>query len=370
MGLLNSAMQFGTGAINATRDSVNLGLKDVAEKENMKLAQEAQASRDAVLEQYQVKRADVAEERAVGREERTETRAVGREARGYQHAIDIAGQGREFTKTENELNRTLQRELEASREKATGERHRQTIGVQMAQLELAKKHTTLVPQADGSMIKMTPDGRSEGTLTDLSGNIVYGPKDIAKSSQLMMETNNKVLEGLKDEMRTAIGEEEKAAIRAKRDFYVEANRKLAGLASEPKTGGRLVFDTTTKDVLRDGMKIGTAKDEADARRRYGAGATTAAPAATPTPARAEPPAVAATPPPAPQTAEGILSSRDAFLRRRQEMIEHARTLFPPALQPAARGRKAMKDSPEVESLLDARGIEEITRRYNQLTARE
>src|SRR3990167_7589540 len=227
MGLIGGAFSgLGEGLMTGAKMYGDYLSKATLQEEEAKI----QAQRDAVLARYSRSDLEYSEEKAGERQGKGFGHAEKLQKGGFEHSETLQRQGfghaetlqkgqQGFTQTENILNRKLQRDLEASRETAAGNRHKQTIGVQMAQLKAAQEKVTLVPQADGSMMKMAPDGRNLGLFQDSEGKVVYGPKDIPKSTQLMMETNNKLIANLTAEMRIAESPEEKAVIRTQMEYY-------------------------------------------------------------------------------------------------------------------------------------------------------
>ena len=287
MGLIGGAFSgLGEGLMTGAKMYGDYLSKATLQEEAAKI----QAQRDAVLARYRRSDLEYSEEKAgerqgkgFGHAEKLQkggfAQAEKLQKGGFEHSETLQRQGfghaetlqkgqQGFTQTENILNRKLQRDLEASRETAAGNRHKQTIGVQMAQLKAAQEKVTLVPQADGSMMKMAPDGRNLGLFQDSEGKVVYGPKDIPKSTQLMMETNNKLIASLTAEMRIAESPEEKAVIRTQMEYYAAANAKLSGTAdNSPK------WPSPTEahiDALRSRAKDSNAVRAFDAT--YGPGA--------------------------------------------------------------------------------------------------
>jgi hypothetical protein len=245
MGLLNSiAIGIGEGAKAAQPYIANLQVAEIQKLRDDRLAA-LQDARDTKMEGF----ASAREERGYAHQDKTQTAA--QEFTKSENAL-----GRDFTKSESKLDRDLRTAL-AKTSDATA---RAGIGVQMAQLQLAKDHVQLVPQADGTMWKMKPDGTTIGQVVDADGKPVVGPKDVSKSAQLLMEGNIKAMEMLKTDID--MPQEEKNRMTK---FYLQTNERLAGLTPGAAPTGQTGWDSTSGKVLMNGKEIGSAKTEAEAR---------------------------------------------------------------------------------------------------------
>ena len=152
-----------------------------------------------------------------------------------------------LTRSENLLMRTFQASEHKLDRESRERQHTESMAVQRAhvgiaqqQLKLAQEKITLVPQADGTLQKMTADGRPAGTLTDLSGNPIQGPKDVAATTKYMIETYQKALAAVERDIQSETDPAARQALREKRDNYVRMTETLLGFAeSKPSTpGGR------------------------------------------------------------------------------------------------------------------------------------
>lgn len=289
-------MGAGLGLVGTALAGAAVGAGEVG-KEGLEFA--ARSTLNDQLAEIQRMRDDRLEEFAKGREQRGYDQAREMQGAGFAHAEGMqAGQFaftkaenqlmRDFQKSEHELNRTLQKDM-----------HNDTIKVQMgqlgvaqAQLKLAQEAVTLQPLADGSYMKVGRDGKSQGQLSDLSGNVIYGTKDLTAGAQKMIDVYNTAIKGVEAELRTETDPEMKKVLRDRIDFYVAASAKLSGMntPAAPGAAGKSGWDNESGTVMLNGQAIGNAKNEQQARKmiddaKKGA---TAAPATTPKTADAKP----------------------------------------------------------------------------------
>lgn len=163
-----------------------------------------------------------------------------------------------------------QKELAENLEKATNERHRQSLGVQYAQLKATQEQVSLVPQADGRILKVRKDGESAGYLSDQSGNVIQGPKNVSDGAKLLIEGNTRVMAALAKDAADALDENVRNQINQRIADLQNENKRLAGMSdgSEPNKaaskGAR--WDNESGNVILDGRVIGTAKSKAEAKK--------------------------------------------------------------------------------------------------------
>src|SRR3990167_10725431 len=100
---------------------------------------------------------------------------------------------RQHQTTENAATRALQKQLAEIQEKGASARHGASMSLQREQLQATLDQVQLLPQADGTFQRVKKDGTVVGTLTDLSGNPVQGPKDVTATTKLLVEGNNKII---------------------------------------------------------------------------------------------------------------------------------------------------------------------------------
>ena len=159
------------------------------------------------------------------------------------HASSEAGLTRMYSAAESQLGRSLQRELAELHERSADTRHKETtsiqragIGLQMAQLEEAKKQVQLVPQDDGRILKMKKDGESAGYVM-VDGKEFKG-KGISDVTKILMSGNERIIGVLETAMAATKGKEmmtaeEKSAelsqLQARITHYTNENKKLAGI---------------------------------------------------------------------------------------------------------------------------------------------
>ena len=144
-----------------------------------------------------------------------------------------------FTRSENLLMRTFQASEHKLDRESRERQHTESMAVQRAhvgvaiqQLKLAQEKVTLVPSADGTMQKIGPDGRSMGTLTDISGNPIQGVKDLSAATKEMIGTYKAAIAAVERDIGSEMDPAAKQALRDKRDFYVKAVEQLTGLEGQ------------------------------------------------------------------------------------------------------------------------------------------
>jgi hypothetical protein len=219
---LNRAM---SGAGSAIADAALLSLRETLEMARDKARQEWASSESALNREHQSN---------LSQRQLDATAEQGRLTR--EHQSSEGNLTRQHQASEGKATRQLQLQIAEAHEKAAGSRHQASMGVQMAQLNALKEQVTLVPQADGTIMKMTKDGQTKGLVTGLDGKPVVGPKDVGAVTKLIIETNNKYLSALEQDMKTAVTPEEKDSIRAKMEEVRNQSMALLG-QKKPKPDG-------------------------------------------------------------------------------------------------------------------------------------
>ncbi len=155
------------------------------------------------------------------------------------HAERLHTQTDTRIREEGKATRQLQSDLAQSQERSANTRHGQSISIQMAQLKAVQDQVQLIPQADGTFQRVRKDGTSMGTLTDLSGNPVIGPKDVSASAKILVEGNNKIITALAKDAGEAIDPAAKKGIMDQIDQLKQENQRLLGVAtSTPGPGAQ------------------------------------------------------------------------------------------------------------------------------------
>ncbi len=125
------------------------------------------------------------------------------------------------------------RDLEKQRLENESSFHKDSLSIQRAQANSWRDHVAFLPQADGTFMKQTADGRVLGIATDpKTGKPLQGPKDIPASIKILMEGNTKQMSVLESSYRTAMDDAEKRDIRAQIDGLQRLNTQLAGLKAD------------------------------------------------------------------------------------------------------------------------------------------
>lgn len=281
MGLLSlsSAMQFGTGAVNATKDSVNIGLKDVADKENMRLAQEAQSLRDATLQQFQAGQQTERlqhTEKMAGSEQ-----TFRRELQGGQfaHDIEMKDARQAFESEQHGLNRDLTREQIASNEKIAEANRKNALAA------ASIGGTVTTDTSTGNVVMVGKDGKVK-PLTLADGKPLKGAVDLTASQKAYTAVLSDRLKALdKEKMSPMVAGNPEAEGKVDRQIaalnYELLKTFTAGVPAAPAAApGKNGYDPATKTVWKNGANIGTAASEAEARKLWAGGSTPAAKPAT------------------------------------------------------------------------------------------
>lgn len=246
-----------------------------------------QEARDARLNEYQGARDDKlmahqSREAQLGRDTTVSEGQKGRDAAKDLHAMTDTR-----IQSEGKATRDLQRELAASQESAANSRHRDTIGVQLAQLNSLNDQVALQPQADGKILMVKKDGTSKGFLQGPDGNDIIGPKNVSDSARLLIEGNNRIQAALAKDFAEATDPAVKKDLSDRMAQLQADNKRMAGMtdsagAAAPATGSK--WDDKSGQVTVNGVVIGSASNETDARKlvdnhKKGAGKKPAAAAA-------------------------------------------------------------------------------------------
>ena len=214
-----------------------LALKETLEEQRqtrlMELTQAFQASESE--KQRTLTREEGAAGRSVTREEGAATRST-QEKLSTDTRASIEREGAETRKhqtTENAATRVVQVQLAELHEKAASARDGASLALQRAQLEATLNQVKLVPQGDGTFVKVRSDGTNMGVLVDpLTEKPVQGPKDIGAATKLLVEGNNKIIEGLEKAAATESDNKSKAELISRAETIRQENKKLLGMTVE------------------------------------------------------------------------------------------------------------------------------------------
>ena len=226
MGIISGALRRGIGeaagfGAEVAMTSAKSSIEEARQTRLAELQNQFQVARDERQEGYAVGRETRVEDRAAARETRQETRADTRQQAGFTH-----------TETMQRATHRLQRDLAESHERAANTRHGQSIGIQLAQLRATQEQVTLIPQVDGTFQKVRKDGTVVGTLTDLAGNPVQGPKDVAASAKILVEGNTKIMAALAKDLSDAPPDSpQRKALQDQITGLQNENKRLLGVAT-------------------------------------------------------------------------------------------------------------------------------------------
>jgi hypothetical protein len=167
------------------------------------------------------------QEREFGHRERLQER-------GFEHAEWLQGERLAFEEAQKALDREHQTALAQLHEGAASARHRESIALQKAQLDALKERVTLQPLPDGRILKLGPDGRERGYLTDpATGAELRGPKNVSEVSKILAEGYGKIIASLEQQAtKLDIAPQEKKRLQERIEDYIAKQREALGLAND------------------------------------------------------------------------------------------------------------------------------------------
>lgn len=228
-------------------------------------AAEIQKLRDATLEGY-----------ASSREQRQYGHAEELQRGGFKHAETLQAGQQEFTKSENKANRDFQTEEHRLNRELQASQHKETIGLHLQQLKLARdtfdftrQEIKLQPLGDGTILKLDKTGQVIGPLADpLTGGVYKGAKDLPAGTLKYLDIVKESIEGMQNELRVETDPARKAALQAKVDLAVHNAGVISGVMTGAPSGeqGRTGWDPGTNKVIVNGKEIGEAKSKVQSDR--------------------------------------------------------------------------------------------------------
>lgn len=225
---LNRAM---AGAGAAVADAGLLALRNELEQRRDQARMEWQSRENTITRKHASAEAEKTRGHQAEQARLTRQHASSEAEKTRGHQAEQGRLSRQHATSEGEATRSLQRDLARQREGAASARHKQSIDLQMATLKAQKEKVSLVPQADGRILKMKQDGTAAGYVTGPDGKEIVGPKNVGETAKLIIDGNNKYIAALTQDLKTAVDEEEKSAIRSAIDNAHQQNQRLLGLVS-------------------------------------------------------------------------------------------------------------------------------------------
>jgi len=131
---------------------------------------------------------------------------------------------------EGSATRQLQRELAETQERGASARHGASTSIALAQLKATQEQVHLLPQADGTFQRVRKDGTVLGVAMDPTTNKpLVGPKDVAASTKILVETNGRIIAALAKDAGEATAGPAKDSILAQINSLKQENQRLLGI---------------------------------------------------------------------------------------------------------------------------------------------
>lgn len=238
--------------------AVQSSLDEARQKTLMELSHQFQRAENQATREHQSSEAQL-----------TRDQQASEGAASRQLSRDLATQTDTRIREEGSATRQLQRDLAQAQESAADRRHGASIGLQRAQLDATLNQVQLIPQADGTFQRVRKDGTSMGTLTDLAGNPITGPKDVSASAKILIDGNNKIIAALAKDLSDAVTPDSRKALQDQMTSLQNENKRLLGMTTDNSQGSQ----PSEGDIA--GLRARASNPQAIAafEARYGAGSS-------------------------------------------------------------------------------------------------